>query len=85
MVYLIDKGRIVFTALDRVLARLTEANANLVAIPFDQNIALAMRQIERDQVPDMPDRIVAATALYVGVPVVSRDGKIKSSVVQTLW
>jgi PIN domain nuclease of toxin-antitoxin system len=33
----------------------------------------------------MPDRIVAATAVYFGVPVVSRGGRIRASNVQTVW
>lgn len=44
-----------------------------------------MRQVPRDQIPDMPDRIVAATALHFGVPVISRDGRIRASSIQTLW
>ena len=45
----------------------------------------AMRKIPRAAVPDMPDRIVAATALYFGVPVISRDHRIQSSALQTIW
>ena len=45
----------------------------------------AMKQVPRADVPDMPDRIVAATAVYFGVPVISRDGKIRASNVQTIW
>jgi PIN domain nuclease of toxin-antitoxin system len=33
----------------------------------------------------MPDRIVAATALYFGVPAISRDGRIRASNIQTVW
>ena len=44
-----------------------------------------MRQVSRDSVPDMPDRIVAATAVYLGVPVISRDGRIRASSIQTIW
>jgi hypothetical protein len=44
-----------------------------------------MRRVPREAVPDMPDRIVAATAVYFGVPVISRDGRIRASSVQTLW
>ena len=33
----------------------------------------------------MPDRIIAATALHLGVPVISRDGKIRASTVATIW
>jgi predicted nucleic acid-binding protein len=31
-----------------------------------------LHQVARDAVPDMPDPIVAATAVYFGVPVISR-------------
>jgi predicted nucleic acid-binding protein len=44
-----------------------------------------MQQVSRDDVPDMPDRIVAATALYLGVPVISRDGKIRAANVPSVW
>jgi predicted nucleic acid-binding protein len=42
---------------------------------FMSEVVEAMRQVPRDAIPDMPDRIVAATAVYFGVPVISRDGK----------
>ena len=41
--------------------------------------------VPRADIPDMPDRIVAATAVYFGVPVISRDGRIRASTVQTVW
>jgi predicted nucleic acid-binding protein len=44
-----------------------------------------MLKVSRTDVPDMPDRIVAATALHFGVPVISRDGRIRSSAVKTVW
>jgi hypothetical protein len=47
--------------------------------PFTVEIVDAMRQVPRADVPDMPDRIVAATAVYFGVPVISRDGRIRAS------
>jgi PIN domain nuclease of toxin-antitoxin system len=45
----------------------------------------AMREVPRAQAPDMRDRIVAATAAYLRVPVICRDGLIKSSNVRTVW
>jgi hypothetical protein len=44
--------------------------------PFTVEIVDAMRQVPRADVPDMPDRIVAATGVYLGVPVISCDGRI---------
>ena len=53
--------------------------------PLTTGIIEAMRQVPRADVPDMPDRLVAATAVYFGVPVISRDGRIRSSNVHTVW
>jgi hypothetical protein len=47
--------------------------------PFTVEIVDAMKLVPRADVPDMPDRIVAATAVYFGVPALSRDGKIHAS------
>jgi predicted nucleic acid-binding protein len=44
-----------------------------------------MIQVPRADVPDMPDRIVAATALYFDVPVISRDGRIQAAMLKTVW
>ncbi|MCT7949962.1 hypothetical protein NG798_09205 [Ancylothrix sp. C2] len=44
-----------------------------------------LQLVERHQVPDLPDRIIAATALHLGVPVISRDTKIQLSNINTIW
>jgi PIN domain nuclease of toxin-antitoxin system len=48
-------------------------------------VADAIEFVSRDEVPDLPDRIVAATAAALRVPLISRDGKIRASEVQTIW
>ena len=60
-------------------------DALLVEIPFDRNIALTLRQVDRSQIPDLPDRIIAATGLYLNVPVISRDRRIQLSSIDTIW
>ena len=85
MVYLIDKGRIDPQTSDRVFAALDQADAVLVEVPFDRQIARAMRSVDRAAVPDFPDRMIAATAVRLGVPLISRDGKIRTSTVATIW
>lgn len=83
--YLIEKSRIPIQTYDRTLALFQRVNAICVEIPVDRRIVNAMRQIDRQSVPDMPDRLIAATAVYLGVPVISRDGKIRLSAVDTIW
>jgi predicted nucleic acid-binding protein len=44
-----------------------------------------MRLVSRAEVPDMPDRMVAATAVYFDVPVISRDRRIRAARLKTIW
>lgn len=85
IVYLVEKGKIHIASFERVVTALAQVNPSLVEIPFDRSIADTMRKIERSQVPDFPDRIIAATSLLLGVPLISRDRKIQASIVTTIW
>ncbi|SRR5579871_376534 len=85
IVYLLEKNRLPPTSLDELRAALDNPDHVFNEAPFTGEVVKAMRQVPREDVPDMPDRIVAATALYFGVPVISRDGKIRASNVQTVW
>jgi predicted nucleic acid-binding protein len=85
IVYLSERGRINSTTLDLLLREVESDDALLVEIPFDRNIALTLRQVDRSQIPDLPDRIIAATGLYLNVPVISRDRRIQLSSIDTIW
>jgi PIN domain nuclease of toxin-antitoxin system len=85
IVYLSEKGKIHPDTLDRVLAALNSADGAWIEIPIDHAIVQALQHIKRDIVPDMPDRLIAATAFHYDVPVVSRDRKIQVSTVKTVW
>lgn len=85
MVYLVEKGRVDPTTLDEVLAACMREDAVLTEVPIDRYVARTMRSVPRAQVPDFPDRIIAATAVDAGLPVISRDRKIRLSTVHTIW
>ena len=85
IVYLSERGRINSNTLDLLLREVESDDALLVEIPFDRNIALTLRQVDRSQIPDLPDRIIAATALYLNLPVISRDRRIQLSSIDTIW
>src|SRR5262245_32160582 len=78
MTYLIEKGRLNAAALPRVFAELDKPATPLQLAALDLEVARAMQQISRSQVPDMPDRIVAATAYFHCLPLVTCDGEIRS-------
>lgn len=85
VVYLVEKGRIsaeTFTAIAQILSGLDGLFSEM---PVTLEIARTMSRIDAQQVPDMPDRIIAATALYLRVPVISKDAKIQQSNIQTIW
>ncbi|CAN5916566.1 hypothetical protein BH23PLA1_BH23PLA1_14800 [soil metagenome] len=84
IVYLSEKGRIDPSTIDLVLD-LLKLKELLVEVPVDRAVVLAMRTIPRIQVPDLPDRVIAATAVHLGVPLISRDAKIQASAVSTIW
>jgi PIN domain nuclease of toxin-antitoxin system len=85
MVYLIEKGRIPANALKDLHAATANPNAVLQHVPLDENIAMEMAKISRQDIPELPDRVIAATASLYGVPVLSKDRKIRSSIVRSIW
>lgn len=85
VVYLLEKkNRLPASAFDSLRGALVNPKHVFKEAPLTGDVVKAMQLIPRE-VPDMPDRIVAATAVYFGVPVISRDGKIRASNVRTIW
>jgi predicted nucleic acid-binding protein len=85
IVYLVEKGRLPALVIDRLTAALSDPDAGFAVAPLDETAALAVQRISRDIVPDMPDRIIAATALNLGLPLVTRDSAISKAGITTIW
>jgi PIN domain nuclease of toxin-antitoxin system len=85
MAYLIEKGRLPEQDLIDLLGELKNSASNFELIPIDLAITQTLRLIPRSDVPDMPDRIIAATALYLNLPLVTRDHKIRAARLTTIW
>ena len=85
IVYLTEKGRLPAETLEQVTSALRDKAQGVREVPVDSQIAEALRRVARDEVPDMPDRIIAATGLHLSVPVVSRDRRIRASNIETIW
>ena len=85
ILYLVEKNRINQDTLEVVVSLLNDTDSSLVEIPIDHKIVQAMKQIPREQIPEMPDRIISATALYLEVPLITSDLKIRDSFVPTIW
>jgi len=74
LVYLVEKNRRPAAAYDDLRDALADPDYAIEEAPFHSEIVTAMRSVPRASVPDLPDRIIAATALFFGVPLLSRDG-----------
>jgi PIN domain nuclease of toxin-antitoxin system len=85
LTYLVEKGRLPSIARDRLTNVLDDPSAACRLASLDRMVADALEFVDRNEIPDLPDRIVAATALALQVPLISRDGKIRASKVQTIW
>ena len=83
--YLVERGRVPPQALRHLEAALDNPEAALVAVPLDRSVARSVARIPRRAIPDMPDRIIAATALHLGVPLVTADQAIRSAGIPTIW
>lgn len=84
--YLVEKSRLPAIALEQLLQSLRDPDVSLVVAPIDLAIAECLSQIPRETVPDMGDRIIAATALHLGLPLVTKDEKLRAlTAIQTIW
>jgi PIN domain nuclease of toxin-antitoxin system len=85
VVYLIEKNRLPSSAYDDLTQALADPEHVFVEAVFSAAVVQAMRQVPRAEVPDMPDRMIAATAVYLDVPVISRDRRIRAASIRTIW
>ena len=85
-VYLIERGRFAADTLDRIFSRLAGSAASFTVAALDEGTVRALARVPRAAVPDMPDRIIVATALDLGLPLISRDERIQcAGVVPIIW
>ena len=85
-VYLAEKKRIDPLVLDQLFFLLDLVSANHILVPLELGVARTLRTLDREQVPDMPDRIVVATAKYLGLELITKDSDITDSgIVPVIW
>jgi PIN domain nuclease of toxin-antitoxin system len=85
IIYLVERSRIPSEALRRLEHRLAAGGSVLEVLALDHETASTVARVDRNQVPDLPDRLIAATAVRFGVPLLTRDARIQSSTVTTIW
>jgi PIN domain nuclease of toxin-antitoxin system len=85
LVYLVEKSRLPAEAYRQLTDALADPEHVFTEAVFTTATVESMRRISRAEVPDMPDRMIAATALYFDVPVLSRDQRIRTANLMSIW
>ncbi len=83
---LVDKGRLELSIDVRDWVRKTEGLPFVRFMPVDNTISLRSVTLPGQFHPDPADRIITATAMTMGLPLVTRDDKILDyQYVRTIW
>lgn len=85
LIYLVERARVPTSGRASLLAALDVPEPMLVVIPVDREVAEAALRIDRAAIPELPDRVIAATSLHLGVPLITSDLRIRASGIATVW
>ena len=85
LVYLQEKGRVPATLYTRFGAALKAGTSGFIVADLTLGVVETLAKIPKTSVPDMPDRIIAATALHLDLPLITRDKEIRLSSVVSIW
>lgn len=83
LLYLIEKKKIV-ADFDSFLSILS-ASSNYRIEPMCLPIIEKSREIPRERVADPWDRLIAATSMHLGYPLISRDESLKELGLEVIW
>ncbi len=85
ILFLADRSRIQEEAFEGILQIIASVDSGLVEVPLNSAIVKTMKDVEREDIPELPDRIIAATAFHLNVPLITRDLQIWSSSIEVIW
>ena len=84
--FIFARNRIPGDIVDRVFALTDAVDANFSVVPLDLTVAQAARDFGPAAVPELADRIIAATARALNLPLLTADPIIAGSeLIQVIW
>lgn len=86
LIYLSEKGKVTDSEFSALIDLASDASSGILTMPLTTEVAIALQQISRLTVPELPDRIIAATALLLNLPLVTCDHKIQALTnIEIIW
>jgi PIN domain nuclease of toxin-antitoxin system len=85
LTYLVEKGKVDPAVLAELWAAVSDPTEPVDALPLSLDVIRMLNQIPRAIVPDMPDRIIAATAFAHQVALITADAKLHAAPIPTIW
>lgn len=86
IIYLVEKGRIPNADFTSLLNLTSDFSIGVAISPLNLEVAIAIQQIPRETVSEMPDRIIAATAFSLNLPLITCDHKVQALAnAQAIW
>ena len=83
LTYLVEKKRIRFD-MNQAVSKL-RSSSNYRVEPMCIPVIERSRSISREAVPDPWDRLIAGTALHLGLPLITRDQTLQAQGIVTVW
>lgn len=80
IIYLTEKRRISTDAVQKVFGLLNSGADNYRIAALETSVAYAVQRVDRALVPELADRIIVATALQLGLPLIAHDRQIEQVV-----
>jgi PIN domain nuclease of toxin-antitoxin system len=78
-VFLAERQRVPRTTLAELMALSDASTASIRVVPLDLAVARAVSDFGPSTIPELPDRIVAATARALNLPLLTTDPVIEES------
>jgi len=85
-IFLMQRDRIPKAQVSQLFALSEDTDANFYVVPLNMTVAKAVSDFGPVAIPDMPDRIIAATARALNLPLITVDPIIADSeLVKAVW
>jgi len=85
-IFLMQRDRIPKAQVSQLFALSEDTDANFYVVPLNMTVAKAVSDFGPVAIPDMPDRIIAATARALNLPLITVDPIIADSeLVKVVW